>query len=306
MDTARDVNTGEFVEAEELWSMTTVNKDGYICRGCTTKVFPASYDKESNKRRPYFSLRDNKHIAPCDVDGEEKIVRRAKKERVGTPDGFPVPFPNKLVFSDERPTQDDEPNSPAGTPPTKTRGSSSAPSAEARKYHGHTIKTIRPACRTFINFPNDREYLSLTVPGVLGDTYAKVFRFLVNQKPALFKDPKHLYYAPIHWKSEPVATDTHCELTLNSGEWDAIAKRHNSLYRVRLDWSSWSQSRRDTLLREFNIARMEAIEEAKADSQIKGWLFFIGTQDASDPNIFHVDNYRCICSLAAKIIWPKK
>jgi hypothetical protein len=306
MDTARNGHTGELVEAEELWLMHTVDKDIYICRGCSTKVFPASYDKEHNKKRPYFSLRNNKCEAGCDVNGEEKIISRAKKERVGSPDGFPVPFPNKLTLTDERPTQDNSTVLPPVSADTRASGHSAAVSAEPKKHHGHTVKTIRPACRTFINFPNDREYLPFEVPDVLGNTYAKVFWYLGNKKTEHFKTPKHRYYAAIRWKAEPIITDTHCELTLNAGEWDQETKGYKSLCQARVNWADWSQSRRDTLLREFNTTRAEAIEEAKEDSQIKGWIFFVGTQDAINPCIFHVDNYRFICCLSAKLAWPKK
>ena len=88
MDTARHVQTLDFVEAEELWNMDMVDSDGYICRGCQTKVFLASYNKTLNKKRPYFTLARNRHGPYCDVDGEEKIVKRATTERVETSEGF--------------------------------------------------------------------------------------------------------------------------------------------------------------------------------------------------------------------------
>jgi hypothetical protein len=308
MDVARDARTYELVEAEELWSMAQVDKDSYICRGCTTQVFPASYNKEQNKKRPYFSLGPvNKHKSGCDVDGEEKVVKRATKERIGTPSGFPLPFPNKLTLTDERPTQTDGAKSPTMPRDTSASGRSGSDDFTPKKHHGHTVKTIRPACRVFINFPNDREFLPLEVPGVSGNSYAKIFQNLGGgKKPHFFSTPKRLYYAPIRWTAEPTITETSCTLTLNAGEWDTVAKRYKSLCQVRVNWSDWSQSRRDALLREFNTTRAEAIEEAKKDTQIKGWLFLVGTQDDSDPSIFHVDNCRFICSLSANLVLPKK
>ena len=111
---------------------------------------------------------------------------------------------------------------------------------------------------------------------------------------------------PIRWKANPVVADTHCELTLNSGEWDAAKNTFNSLYRIKVNWQDWSESGRDSLLREFNATRKEAIEQSKKDNQIKGRVFFVGTQDANHPSILHVDNYRFICCFAARIVWPKK
>jgi len=306
MDTARDVKTHELVEAEELWNMTHVDSEGYICRGCTTQVFPASYNKQRNKKRPYFSLGPvNKHKVGCDVDGAEKVVKRARKARVGTPEGFPVPFPNKLTLTDERRTVPDA----AGTPPVRSSsGSSTRGGAEgaAKLHHGHTVKTIRPACRTFIDYPHDREHLPLAIPGVPGDTYARVCWYLGSKRPEPFRQPTHLYYAAIRWAAKPVVSEEQCELTLNAGEWDDEKKTYKKLIRVLVDWSSWSQARRDTLLREFETTRAEAAEQAKADSKVKGWLFFVGTHDATDPAIFHTDDHRLICSLAAKMEWPSK
>lgn len=306
MDIARDKHTLEFVEAEELWNMDTVDSDGYICRGCVTQVFPASYDKKRNKKRPYFSLGPvNKHKAGCNVDGEEKIVNRAKKGRVGGAEGFPLPFPSRLTFTDERPVVPGAAHA-SSAPVGGRNGGGVGAKIGLHSHHGHTVKTIRPACRAFINFPYDREDLPLAIPNVPGDTYAKVFWYLGSRRPEHFKSPSHLYYAAIRWKAEPVATEMHCEFTLNAGEWDENQKGYKSLSRLRVNWSSWSQSRRSTLIREFEATREEAIEAAKVDGQIKGWIFFVGIQDADDPSVFHVDNHRLICCLPAKVVWPNK
>lgn len=89
MNTARDVRTLEPVEGVDLWTMESVDRDAYICPGCTTQVFPASFDREKNKKRPYFRPGpNNMHQDGCGIDGEEKFVKRAKKGRIGTPKGF--------------------------------------------------------------------------------------------------------------------------------------------------------------------------------------------------------------------------
>lgn len=306
MDTARDAITFELVEGEELWTMDFVDSQGYICRGCTTQVFPASYDKKRNKKRPYFSLGPvNKHKSGCDVDGAEKIVKHATKERVGNPEGFPLPFPNKLNLMDERPVSSSNATGLAGSLDGRTRTRAND-GAMTGRHHGHTVKTIRPACRTFINFPHDREHLPLSIPDVPGDTYAKVFWYLGGKKPEHFKVPRRLYYASIRWTVEPVLADTHCELTLNAGEWDEEKRAFKSLSRVHLNWSGWSQSRRDAFIREFEATREEAAEQAKSESKIKGWVFFVGTQDSDEPGLFRVDDHRLICCLSAEMVWPKR
>lgn len=306
MDTAREKRTLELVEAEELWSINAVDRDGYICRGCVTQVFPASYDKNRNKKRPYFSLGPvNKHETGCDVDGEEKIVKRASKERLGNSEGFPLPYPNRLTFTDERLVTSGGIDSLKEGAEERTRSRTSN-EIEPRRHHGHTVKSIRPVCRAFINFPYDREGLPLAIPNIPGDTYAKVFWYVGSKKPEHFRLPTHLYYAAIRWKAAPELTEKHCELTLNAGEWDDKENGFKSLCRIRVNWMDWSQARKNSLMKEFETTREEAIEAAKLDSQIKGWIFFVGTQDAADPTLFHVDKYRFICCLAAKLVWPNK
>ncbi|MBC3926952.1 hypothetical protein [Undibacterium sp. CY21W] len=306
MDTARNKQTHELVEAEELWSMETVDSAAYICRGCPTQVFPASYDKANNKKRPYFTLGPvNKHV-DCDVDGEEKVVERAKKDRIGTPEGFPLPFPNKLTLTDERPAQPDgdELQGGHGDGRASTRGAKDG--TAPRKHHGHTVKTIRPACRAFINFPYDRSTLPLEIPGVTGNTYAKIFEYLGSKKPEHFKSPTRLYYAAIRWTAAPIPEESHCDLTLNAGEWDEEKGGYKAMSRVRVHWTEWSKSRRDTFMREFNTTREEAKEKAKTNKQVKGWIFFVGSQDEADPGLFHVHNHRLICCLEAEMIWTSK
>ena len=141
MDSARDKYSREIIDAEQLWDMEVVDKEGYECPGCGIQVFPASFKKHINKRRPYFTPMDNKHVQPCGVDGLEKLVRKAKHERMGSPDGFPVPFPNKLILTDTRPVT----ATTAGSLGTATdpRPSTRPNSARNDSYHGHTVKTLR-------------------------------------------------------------------------------------------------------------------------------------------------------------------
>lgn len=306
METARDSHTLELVEAEELWNMLTVDGNRYICRGCTQQVFPASYDKAINKKRPYFRLGALKeHLMGCDVDGEAKIVKRATKERVGTPEGFPVPFPNRLTLTDERLVE------PAGLTAaplddrSRTLGSREGAEDAPRKHHGHTVKTIRTICRTYMKYPNDRHYMPLSVPGVDGGTYLNVFKSIWG-KPEPLLDLTRLFYAPIRWREEPVIREEYCELTLSAGEWDEASGKYKNLYRVRVHWAAWSKSRRDSLIGEYDATREEAREQAKADKTAQGWLFFVGTQDGTDPYVFHVEYHRLICSLSGIVERPTK
>jgi hypothetical protein len=294
----------ELVEAEELWTMDHVDKDGYVCYGCVTKVHPASFDKATNKRRPYFSLRNKSHQPGCDVDGAEKIVARAKKERVRDPDGFPLPFPSKLSLVDERPVAGGDSAVGGGGVEGREPSKGGAGDPSRRRHDGHTVKTIRPACRAFVNFPNDRDALPLEIQDLPGKTYAGVFKYVGSKRPEPLPMPRRLFYSAIRWKAKAEKSAGFFEITLNAGEWDQASREFRSLCKVRVDWSGWSAVRRSSLESEFEVARDEAMEQAKKDSKVKGWCFFVGTQDASDPTVFHVDDRRLICCLPAHMEWP--
>ncbi|WP_156782808.1 hypothetical protein [Acidihalobacter yilgarnensis] len=102
MDSAVDRYTGQIVDGEQLWYIDPVDKEGYICRGCGVMVNPVSFEAH-HKVRPHFKeLPSKPHESWCDVEGEEKLVAKARKERVTTQVGFPGSFPSKLQLVDER------------------------------------------------------------------------------------------------------------------------------------------------------------------------------------------------------------
>lgn len=291
VDSARDITTKEIIEAEQLWDIETVDKERYRCVGCGTPVWPASYKRDINKKRPYFTLgASGAHIESCDVDGEEEVVKRAKSERVGTPEGFPLPYPNKLVLTDERPVVggDGGSQTPSEGGRRRSRGDGSR---TPRAHHGHTVKTIRPIAKAFIKYPCDRESLPLQVPDCEGNTFATVFWRL--GKIMAFRESTHLYYAPLHWKA-PTKTDTHMEWQLDAGDWDKENNRRGEAYRVRVDWANWSATQRNTLLHEIEVARDQAKDSGGA---VKAWLFCVGIQDSKDPTLLVVSRYQTICCI---------
>lgn len=296
MDSARDTTTKEIIEAEQLWEFEVVDKEGFSCIGCGTQVWPASYKRDLNKKRPYFTLGPSgAHIEPCDIDGEEEIVKRAKLERLGTQDGFPLPYPNKLVLTDVRPvvTPSSGEQVPDGAVRHQSRGDGSR---DQRANHGHTVKTIRPIAKAFIKYPYDRDTLPLQVSNCEGATFGSVFWRL--GKLMRFHSCTHLYYVPLQWKI-PTKSKAHIEWQLNAGDWDNVSNRRGASYRVRVDWMDWSSTQRNTLLHEVEFARNKAKDSGGA---INAWLFFVGTQDSDDPTLLVVYRYQLICCIEG----PKK
>ena len=301
MDSARDKRTRDIIDAEQLWDLEVVDKEAYECSGCGIQVFPASYRKNINKRRPYFTPMENKHIQPCGVDGAEIMVAKAKTEKVGTPDGFPVPFPNRLLLVEARPVTvgANTPGAGEGTGRPRTRANGERVAA----YHGHTVNTIRPVCRIFMEFPHDRQQLPLEIPDCSGTTYATVFRGLGFFGIEAQQPSTRLFYAALRWNS-PVETDSYIEWDLNAGEWPKDPKRPKRFYKVRVMWEAWTDRQRNTLRNEIEIAKNEV--KGKAGQPEKAWLFFVGTQDANDAELFVVDRYPFICCRVGKMIWLRR
>lgn len=296
MESACDKHTGEIVDAEQLWIIDPVDPMGYECRGCGALVTPCSYRPE-NKVRPYFSAKDG-HNAGCDVEGEVELVKRARKQRISTREGFPGSFPNRLVLRDRRQVVDSN-----GTPTVATIAggcrTGSKGSSEAQRDRHWAAQTIRPICRTFVNYPYDRD-LPLAVPGISVGTYERVFHSLKRDQILQYPEPR-LFYGPISWKASS-ADDDRLEIQLSYGEW--IERKLTRPYRVRMSWKDWSDAKCNYVFREVETARVEYMAAKKRGDKEKGWLFFIGRQDESDPALFHVDDHRRVCCVVAEMIYP--
>lgn len=48
------------------------------------------------------------------------------------------------------------------------------------------------------------------------------------------------------------------------------------------------------------------MEAKKAKRASRSYLFFIGSQDAQNPALFHVQDHRLICTLHDELIFPPK
>lgn len=296
MESARDKTTDEIVDAEELWIIKQVDPLGYTCRGCEAVATPCSYRPE-NVVRPYFSAKDG-HKEGCDVDGEVELIKRARKQRVSTREGFPGSFPSRLVLRDLRPVvgsggvQGD-----ASSQPERNTGSKTGNKPQRNRHFA--TQTIRSICRTFINYPFDRD-LPLMLPGVAADSYQRAFRSLKRDEVISYPECR-LFYARISWTA-PTVNEEHLEIQLGHGEWNEgkLMRR----YRVQVDWRSWSSAKRNYVSREVEASRLEGIAAKKRGDKDDGWLFFIGKQDENDSALFHVDDHRLICCLVAEMIYP--
>lgn len=176
-------------------------------------------------------------------------------------------------------------NTDGGTPATNRR---------------RVASTIRPICRTFINFPYDRD-LELEVPGIDATKYLSVFKKLKWDELAFYPDTR-IIYAAIRW-SRPLDTDDFLEIALDTGERDQ-EKRLLRGHRVRVEWAEWSKAKRTYVRNEIEAARKEAIAAKDKGTKEKGYLFFVGEQGADDVTLFRITDHRLICCVVDEITYP--
>ncbi len=302
MESALNRITGEVVDAEQLWLLDLVDKDSYVCRGCGVKVLPASF-RPTNLVRPYFTIGSSGvHLPECDVDGEQRLIQQARQERVSTPRvGFPAPYPSRLVLKERREVVDGSAANDDAVPRGRSDAPESPPRSASTAQRKRVVATIRQICRTFINFPYDRD-LELSVPGVEADKYYGVFKKLKWDELRRYPEPK-IFYAAMRW-GKPIDEATHMEIVVDAGqrEGSKLVVGH----RVRIEWADWSEARKTYVRRELEVAREEAKRAFEAgQKQKKAFVFILGTQDAVDPVLFRVLDHRLICCIVDEIIYPK-
>lgn len=296
MQIAIDKKTGKEVEAEQLWEMDTVDPEGYICMGCDVKAIPCSYLPE-NKPRPYFRA---KHIAGCDIPEKDNPQLKTARTKSITEKGedFPLRYPNKLTLE----TRDNtEPTSTGGKPINPQIGSSTKNGATSSSNNKrYSASSIRPICRTFLDFPYDRANLGITIPNIEGTRYHHIFKKIKQNEIIYYPDLK-LFYAEPSWHNA-VENEQYFEITLYAGNF-----ADNKLiepYKVRLNWRDWSQRRKNSLKREFQAVKEQSKENKQQKAKEKSLIFFIGQQDQQNPSFFTLDNYSLICFLTGELIFP--
>lgn len=98
MNQARDIKTGEVLEAETLKYIYEDNLSEYECTddSCKVKLIPCSY-KPHNKNRPYFkSVRGGNHSNTCTFSAYLKLLERGRKRALTEIELEDMPFPTKL------------------------------------------------------------------------------------------------------------------------------------------------------------------------------------------------------------------
>jgi hypothetical protein len=280
------------ISAEDLWD-TEFNESDFECHGCGVDVIPASYTPD-NKKRPYFRLYPNAtHHNNCDVDGEVERIKRAKTSKISTVDGFPVPYPNRLILKDIREASDSSQEDLDLRVKKQNKPNNEGASGVSNRKHNRTVTTIRLIAKHFSNYPFDR-HLSLKIPGLSGQTYKDIFQKITPSIDRATLRNKILY-GSLHFKPTEIFED-YCDVTLSQGIWENNALKNP--FKVRIHNKMWSTKMKKAIKNEISVAREEAkLNRNQGNKTVKAWLFFIGLEEQTEEFIIHVRDKRMICCI---------
>ncbi|WP_228003173.1 hypothetical protein [Nocardia australiensis] len=185
MDQAWDVDRDAMVDAEELRYRPDSGSGNYECVGCGCPATPAALDSEHV--RPYFrASKDHPHLGQCPIAGDPTLVRNdGPLEPAQTERAAGTGYPSRLV----RTTLREQVDPTAVNSPERRSSQSRSRSGESgggERFREATAATIRPFCRTFVRYPNNRSDLRVHIPGVDAEHYQYAFRRLVNNKIVVY------------------------------------------------------------------------------------------------------------------------
>ncbi|WP_280452483.1 hypothetical protein [Nocardia cyriacigeorgica] len=238
------------------------------------------------------------------ISGDPALVRRdgvlapAREQLTDTAD-----YPARMVEPDKREQIDPAAvDSPERLSTRSRQRAGSTGGCQGRR--PSTATTIRPFCRTFILYPNNRAELSISLPGVEADKYLYAFKRLDKETISAYPN-RRIFYSEVAWRIGPVLTDTTATVYLYAGERDPVTPtKVTTPYRVVIDWSSWDNRLRGSLRREITSAAKQAREHA--GSSVRSWMFFLADQDPADHTTFHLDHHAYYRFAAAAITYPDR
>ncbi|MFF0452891.1 hypothetical protein [Nocardia africana] len=195
MDQARDIRRKVTVDATEL--AYTRSTGPFLCIECKASMILVAVG--STKVMPHFRIQPA-HEPTCNVAGRRVPIspadsmEDARTERLG---GVAIAY--KLI----RPTVHEEVDPDSDTEPQQrsTRATSNSSDSEASTgYRESAASTIRPFCRTYIEYPNLRARLRIAIPEIQADYYQFAFKRLEHDK--IVAHPlRRIFYAPVAWST---------------------------------------------------------------------------------------------------------
>lgn len=288
MEIAFNTKTNRLSAIEELRELEIVDADIYCCPDYSTPLKPVSYLKSNKKRTCFFYLKSKLHSEDCVYNENSKLIKTAQTQSTSTEEGFPFPYPSKLVLNNENVElsngiDDGIESLNSGNKKTECNY------RNRETNHHRTVSTIKNIVRHFVTFPNDRDVM-LSIPFVSSHqtSYRSIFKNIWGGD--IYKD-FYIFYSKIFW-SKPQIYDDYIEIKLMAGVWENNQQKESCWLRINIDSSN--SRHRNLVLKEINTTIEEAVDKK---DKVYGYLFFLGKQDNDDEFMFHVDSYKLISSI---------
>lgn len=294
MFSARDFDSKDIVYARTLITFDYKSRV-FVCPGCGTTMIPVVPEKKA----AHFRLKGN-HDDRCDIDGTEKIVKKAKKTRLAQNElDLYAPMPYKLALKDTRVvTREDVDVDPELSGKERARSVSTGGS-DAKGKTRRSTSAIYDIAVSFMDCPYNRD-ATLIIPGLEGRTYLSHFKKISKDKVESYQSKK-VFYAQLGW-AKVLTNDKRLVLTLNAGE--RKDGRVEKPYRLIVEWSDWSDRKKKILYEEI-IVNQNASKSVDKKPGFDAWVFFIGEQDSNDLQIFRVEDSRLVCCIFARYLFVK-
>lgn len=294
MDIALNIITNNLIACEELWELDEINKEIYRCPDCLTNLIPASFLR-TNKKRPYFFYLESKpHSPECAYNHANEIEKKARKKSIKTDEGFPLPFPSKLLLND---AVNKETDALLGSFRlfVNNNATDSISKSSLLNHHHRTVTTIKNIVRQFINFPYDRDLpLSIPLSDPQNNTYSKVFKRIKN---GVNYNGYYIFYDRLYF-SKPLLLNNSLEIRLYSGAWEERKQINPCI--LRIDLSLITPRQTELIIKEIDVARNEAIETSKLEITERklAYIFFLGRQDKTNSQVFQTSSHRFISCIS--------
>lgn len=286
---ARDADTGEVREANELAQSGQARPRGWVCRNdrCRIELRLCCGDPSSRKgkdkgkpfeRPPYFR-RLAEHVPDCWAmleDGREGTSGEATENEPS----YPLEYPEKVTFT--RPVRG---RARTGKLEAVDEGWLSAVEAfrpAERKLRSLSRDTIRDACRHYIESADNHQH-ALVVEDCDGTTYAECF-VLVGTGGSELVGSRRVFYAQVRftalidYSAEPLVIPLFSTLS-------------GAPRRLVVETAEWSEEEQ----RDFRADLRKAVAKAKAAfyqrQPQRPWVFFVSTEWYLDQDAFYADLY---------------
>lgn len=298
MNQARDIRTGDIIDAESLKYIYEDGLSEYECIDdtCRIKLLPCSY-KPTNKKRPYFkSAKGETHTDSCKFSEYLKLLEKGRNRALTEFELEDMPFPTKLKRVKQKKGEDithksisvDEEKAGQGVARRKASGDFIETFNKSK-----VVSSISPIVDFYIKCPSNRD----EILEIDGDIREYMYWFKRIEKPISRGNynGRNIFFGRLHTNiNKIVETETTLEITLYECEgWEKNPSVQINPFIVTIDKSGISKHKLSRIKSEINYAvddKKEAFINNSDDKKKHAYIFFLGEAPKDDKSYKFIVN----------------